>query len=253
MSTPLSSATLVLVHGAWHGSWCWQRLLPLLAQRGIQTRTLELPSVHGTENTDAQAALARGAALSADAAAVRSLIGTVDAPVILCGHSYGGMVISQALDARVRELIYLCAFVPEPGQSLVAIGGGREAPWIQMLENGLTLPDPAQGAQVFYADCDAETQRWALARLKPQRAAAFAEPVPHPAWQTVPSTYIVCAQDMAIPPELQRLTFAPRARRILELDTSHSPFLSNPAALADALAQVVRDPCSPSAGIPTGA
>jgi len=242
MSAPSSCATLLLVHGAWHGSWCWQRVMPLLAERGIRAHTLELPSVHGAESPDAQASLARGAALSADASAVRSLLDSLGGPVILCGHSYGGMVISLAADARVRELIYLCAFVPEAGESLVAAGGGRDAPWIQMLEGGLTLPDQRQAAQVFYADCDADTQRWAIAHLKPQLAAAFSEPVPHPAWQRAPSTYMVCAQDGAIPPELQRQTFAPRAGRVLELDTGHSPFLSNPRALADALTHVVHEP-----------
>src|SRR3974390_3927769 len=103
-------ATGGLVHGAWHGSWCWDRVVPELAARGVTARTLDLPSVGG----------ASGENLSSDAAAVRKVIDAQRGPVVLCGHSYGGMVISlaAATSQRVARLIYLCAFVPEERQSL---------------------------------------------------------------------------------------------------------------------------------------
>jgi pimeloyl-ACP methyl ester carboxylesterase len=220
-------STVVLVHGAWHGSWCWEQVLPLLAARGITARTVDLPSVGG----------ARGQNLSSDAAAVRKVIDAQPGPVVLCGHSYGGMVISLAAEtSRVVHLVYLCAFVPEEGQSLLDVGGGQHAPWICHDEDGNTIPDLARAAGLFYGDCDAPTQARAVARLRPQRAEAFSEAVPRPAWRRIDSTYIVCAQDMAMPPELQRGVFAPRMSRAIELDAAHSPFLSQPTALADALA-----------------
>ncbi|MGH8260408.1 MAG: alpha/beta fold hydrolase [Steroidobacteraceae bacterium] len=233
-------ATLVLVHGAWHGSWCWERLLPQLAERGIAARTVDLPSV-------AHRAGQREAGLRDDAAAVREVVDSIAGPVVLCGHSYGGMVISLAGSgpasdptsgpaSRVSGLIYLCAFMPEARQSLVGVGGDQHAPWIRTLDDGMTLPDLALAGEVLYGDCDRATRESAIARLKPQCSGAFTAPVARPAWKSIPSTYIVCARDGALPPQLQRTLFAPRAGRSLELDASHSPFLSQPAALAGALA-----------------
>ncbi len=228
MSAP--SRTVLLVHGAWHGSWCWKRLAPELERRGLAVATLDLPSVHEV--------LPPGRpALAADAAAVRSKLDSLDGPVILLGHSYGGMVISLAAPgAQVAQLVYLCAFVPGPGESLIDLAPPRHASFVRALEDGRTIPDAAQAAAVFYADCDRETQRWACSQLKPQPAAAFAEAVPQPAWQSLPSTYIVCTEDQAIAPALQRERFAPRLGRALTLEASHSPFLSRPAVLAGLIA-----------------
>jgi pimeloyl-ACP methyl ester carboxylesterase len=230
-------ATLVLVHGAWHGRWCWERLTPHLERRGFAVRTLDLPSVHTETSASADPAEAPG--LVADAAAVRSLLDEVGAPVVLCGHSYAGMVISlAAAGARnVARLVYLAAFMPERRQSLVLAGGGRHAPWIRMLDGGLMLPDLSLAGEVFYGDCDPAARESAIARLRPQHSVAFAQPVPDPAWRDIPSTFVVCSEDRAIPPGLQRTVFAPRAARVLELESSHSPFLSRPEALAGLLAE----------------
>jgi pimeloyl-ACP methyl ester carboxylesterase len=219
--------TIVLVHGAWHGSWCWQRFTPHVLQRGFDFCTVELPSV-GAKSGEA-------VDLSADAAAVKTTLAAIAGPVILCGHSYGGMVISlaAAAESQVERLVYICAYVPEAGQSLTATRVGKRAPWIRMLDGGLTLPDLKQAAGVFYGDCDPATQRWATHQLRAQSNAAFEEPVPAPAWQRIPSTYIVCTNDMAIPPAMQRDVFAPRATSVIELESGHSPFLSRPGALAE--------------------
>ena len=88
-------ATIVLVHGAWHGSWCWQRVAPLLEKRGLAVRTVDLPSVGARPGA--------GTDLSADAAALEAVIESVAGPVILCGHSYGGMVISRAHARQVHR------------------------------------------------------------------------------------------------------------------------------------------------------
>lgn len=239
-------ATLILVHGAWHGSWCWEHLVPHLEARGIAVRTVDLPSVRRGPGD-------RPAGLREDAKAVQAVIDGLDGrdrpempggteglggPVALCGHSYGGMVISLAgSHPRVSRLIYLCAFMPEPRQSLVDIGG--TAPWVRMLDEEMTLPDLTLAGEVFYNDCGTATREWALARLAPQCKSAFVAPVARPAWRDAPSTYIVCARDGAMPPDMQRMLFAPRAERSCELDAGHSPFLSQPAALAQLLADSV--------------
>ena len=222
-------STIVLVHGAWHGAWCWQRVVPLLRSRQFQVRTVELPSV------GAEAGQTIG--LDSDAAAVRAVIDQIDGPVLLCGHSYGGMVISQAASGndQVVRLVYVCAFVPESGESLLAMGGGRLAPWIEDVGGGLMLPDLAQAPQIFYSDCDAATQSWATGLLRPQCGAAYTGIVSHPGWKDIPSTYVVCAADQGVPPDWQRGVLAARLDRAVELNCSHSPFLSQPATLADLL------------------
>jgi pimeloyl-ACP methyl ester carboxylesterase len=205
-------------------------VVPWLERRGCAVRTVDLPSVGAAAHSSLN--------LSSDAALVRATAADIRGPVLLCGHSYGGMVISHAGtdQPNVTGLVYVCAFVPEDGQSLIDIGGGKLAPWIRTLDGGLTIPDPERTAAVFYGDCDAGTQKWANSQLRPQPAAAFSEPVPRPAWRSVRSTYVVCAQDMAMVAQLQRDVFAPRCTQVTELQASHSPFLSRPAEVAGLLA-----------------
>jgi len=233
--------TLLLVHGAWHGSWCWERLVAPLAQRGLVARTIDLPSVHGPATSQQQLAAPAPptAGLVEDAAAVRAVAAAIDGPVILCGHSYAGMVISLAASGstRIARLVYLCAFVPDAGESLNAMGGGRPAPWIVLREDGTCIPDAARAADLFYSDCDAPTQAWAMSRLRPQAARAFSEPVPSPAWQQIPSSYIACAQDHCLPLDRQR-RMARKVDDTVLLEASHSPFLSQPVPLAAHLASI---------------
>jgi pimeloyl-ACP methyl ester carboxylesterase len=226
MNAPKS--TIVLVHGSWHGSWCWQWVTPLLEERGLAVRAVDLPSVGAPPGA--------GTDLSADAAVVEAVIESVRGPVVLCGHSYGGMVISRVAAKGVARLVYVCAFLPLEGQSLLTAGSGRPASWIQMLEGGLMQPDPARADMVFYSECDPDVREWAKSRLRTQSAAIMMEPVAHPAWRQVPSTYVICAKDMALPADVQRNVFAPRATNVVELQADHSPFLSQPKALADVLA-----------------
>jgi pimeloyl-ACP methyl ester carboxylesterase len=223
-------STVVLVHGGWHGSWCWERVTPLLDRRGLSVRTIDLPSI----DADAD----NGSGLSGDAAAVAALLDDMQEPALLCGHSYGGMVITQAAAGRqdVARLVYLCAFMPDAGESVLSIIGGPP-PWIVVHEDGRWLPDLEQAAATFYADCDAETQRASTARLRPMPTAPVEEPVYSAAWHDIPSTYVVCTEDAAIPVEWQRNLFAPRADDVVDLDASHSPFFSQPSGVADLLAE----------------
>jgi pimeloyl-ACP methyl ester carboxylesterase len=226
----VDSTTVVLVHGAWHGAWSWERVVPLLEARGLSARTLDLPSI-GAPADDKDG-------LTGDAAAVARVLDETGGAAVLCGHSYGGMVVTKAAEGRgdVGRLVYLCAFMPEAGESLVAITRGP-APWIRRLEDGRTLPDLSQAAHLFYGDCDAETRERATGLMRPMPGAPFTEAVVEAPWRTIPSTYVVCTQDNAIPVELQRDVFAPRAEQVVELEASHSPFFSQPEAVADILVQ----------------
>jgi pimeloyl-ACP methyl ester carboxylesterase len=222
---------VVLVHGAWHGSWCWEKVADLLEERGIGVHTVDLPSV-GADPDDA-------AGLAGDAAAVRDVLDSVDGPVLLVGHSYGGMVVTYAAAGRddVARLLYLAAFMPDTGESLVQLTGGQPAPWIQRLDDGRILADMDQAAQLFYGECDPETREAAIGRLRPMTGKPMVDPIPDAAWRSIASTYVVCARDGALPPELQRDVFAPRADESIELDTDHSPFYSQSEALAGVIAE----------------
>jgi hypothetical protein len=103
----------------------------------------------------------------------------------------------------------------------------------------MTYPEPSEVGAVLYGDCDSDTQQWAIQRLRRQPLACFTEAVSVPSWQRIPSTYFICQQDGAMPVEIQRTVFAPRTGQQVELNTSHSPFLSQPRLLAEQLAQQV--------------
>jgi pimeloyl-ACP methyl ester carboxylesterase len=219
------ASTVVLVHGAWGGSWIWERVVPLLERRGIAAVTVDLPSVGGDP--------ADPPGLLDDAAAVAAVLDAHVGPFVVCGHSYGGMVVTVASAGRtdVARLVYLCAFMPDIGESLFTLTGGA-APWIDVLADGRTLPDLARMAAVGYADCDDETRTAAIARLRPQVTAPFTEVVAAAGWHELPATYVVCTEDASLPVDLQRGVFAPRAETTVELVSSHAPYFSRPDEVA---------------------
>lgn len=222
--------TLLLVHGAWHGSWCWDSLLPHLD--GLDVRTVDLPSAGDGRSEPA--------GLHADAAVVRAAATAISGPVVVCGHSYGGAVVSQAVAGldNVAHIVFLCAFVLAKGESVASIGGGTPPSWWDIRADGYVVP--LNPGQVFYQDVSAADTTASIARLRPQSMTAFTDVLTEAAWESVPSTYVVCTEDEAIPPFAQR-QMAARAGTVRELDTSHSPFLSRPELVAGLLFQAVDD------------
>jgi len=220
-----STPTLVLVHGAWHGPWAWQRLVEELPE--VDVRTVTLPSV-GPD----PAALGD---LRNDADAVRSVAAAVDGPVLVCAHSYGGAPASEGLAGlrNVIGLVYLCAFQLDIGESLLGSVGGDAPDWWDVHESDGYV-DALRPAEVFYGDVDADTVRGAIPQLSHQSLAALGQPLTRAAWRTIPSTYVVCERDEAIPFFAQE-AMSERAGRVLRMPTSHSPFLSRPAQLAGVL------------------
>jgi pimeloyl-ACP methyl ester carboxylesterase len=231
---PEARATIVLVHGAWHGSWCWEFLRPQLLARSLAVRTVQLPTASSPVP----------AGLSEDAQHLNAVLGTIVGPVILCGHSYGGMVISAAETDRadVRHLVYLCAYMTEAGESLESSlrGAGERRPghWIRHFPDGRSRVDAGRAARLFYEDCPDVTRAWALAQLGPQWGRCLSDRVESPAWRRHPSTYVACARDQVLAPQIQRETYGARAQRVLTLVSGHSPFLSQPEALAQALVSI---------------
>ena len=219
--------TLVLVHGAWHGSWCWEPLVDALGDVPVQA--VDLPSVGNDP-----AALGD---LYADAAALRSALSSIDGPTVVLGHSYGGAVITEAVtaDSGVSHLIYLCAFVLDEGESLLGAVGGTPPPWWDVRGDRVLVQTPAD---VFYNDVSPELTEKSVARVSAHALAAFEQPLTNAGWKAVPSTYVISEQDQAIPLFAQE-AMAQRTGEVLRMDTGHSPFLSQPEALAGLLRPIL--------------
>jgi pimeloyl-ACP methyl ester carboxylesterase len=232
-------ATYVLVHGAWHGAWCFDPVLARLDAAGVAALAVDLPG-HGADAGPLSD-------LHGDAAHVRKLLDTLDGEVILLGHSYGGAVITEAgTHPSVSHLVYLCAFPLDEGESCMTCAITESA------RAGLTLEGPSladamvtgpgdvitvttDGAvRCFFHDCDPVAAALAVSRLGPQPAGTLADIPAAVAWRDKPSTYVVCGDDRAVDPRLQRMV-ARRCTTTVEWPTSHSPFLSRPDLVADLL------------------
>jgi pimeloyl-ACP methyl ester carboxylesterase len=215
---------LVLVHGAWHGSWCWEQLVPELAARGWRTSTVDLPSTSGDPD----------AGMYADAAVVREHLESLDGPVAVLAHSYGGLPVTEvaATVPNVTQLIYLAAHMLDVGESLVAPIGG---PWFDPAVALLPVPEPAR--ELLFADVPADPADAAVAQLRPQSVRSFMEPLTRASWEDIPAAFVVCDEDAIFPPVLAE-KLPPKADLVRRLPTSHSPFLSRPAVLADLIGEI---------------
>jgi pimeloyl-ACP methyl ester carboxylesterase len=204
-----------------------------LAARGIRSVTVPLPSCGeaGDKLGD----------LFDDIESCRRAIDQIDGPVVLCGHSYGGMVITEAgADERVSRLIYVTSVMPDSGQSQGELIGADPAPWLQPDEKTIGV-DPDMVREYFLQDCDAETTEAAVSRLTRQSLSPFSQSPREIAWRSTPASYIVCTQDLATPAEVQRKRVRDGVRRI-EFDAGHHPFLSRPDAFAQILVEEIDAP-----------
>ena len=213
-----SEPVVILVHGAWHGPWAWAAVSERLDTAGVRNIAVSLPSV-GEALGDVRD----------DAEAVRAAIAAADGPALVVAHSYGGLPTSEG-GAGAAHILFLTSFVLEPGQSLLGARGGEEPEWWIGSEDGLSLL-PDNPRHVFYNDCSPEAADRAVAQLRPHSRASVVQELTTAAWQTVPSTYVICERDNAIPPAVQEM-LAARCGTVLRLDTSHSPFLSRPDDVA---------------------
>ena len=223
--------TLLLVHGSWHGAWCWEKLTPELDRRGIAWRTVELPCV-GTDT-------AKLGTVADDTATIEAAAQAIPGDVVIVAHSYGGIPTTDArFGANVKHLIYLGAFMPDVGKALVDyLPPGPLPPFVVGRPDGATEVNLPLAVDTFYADCDAATAQWATGHLRLHNGVCNVTPVSRASWRDIASTYIVLTEDHASPPFMQR-EFAKQATQVREMQTSHSPFLSRPAELADLLAEV---------------
>lgn len=235
--------TYVLVHGAWHGGWCWDKVVPLLEKQGHKAVAPDLPG-HGTDKSPISEV-----SLQAYADRVVKVLEAQSEPVVLVGHSMGGIIISQGAEyrpERVKTLVYLCAFLLRDGDSLLQVAqGDTEALVLPNLvmtddQSSATVRDEAI-KEAFYGDCSDEDTARAKSLLVPQAAAPFATPVHTTAenFGRVPRIYIECLRDRAISPSVQKKMYtALPCQRVISMDTSHSPFFSAPEELVAHLAAI---------------
>lgn len=218
------ACTVVLVHGAFHGRWCWDRVASLLGAAGVRNVAVELPFTSFQDDVNC----------------VRTAVAQVGTPVVLCGHSYGGAVITEAGNEQmVGQLVYLCAFAVAEGYSTAHPTDGPLPRTglpvgLQVADDGVATFDVSLARDTFYGDCEPANVELACKRLRPMAADGLTAQVTRAAWRNVPSLYAVCANDMAIHPSAQRV-LASNCSEVVEWPSSHSPFLSQPTVVADLL------------------
>jgi pimeloyl-ACP methyl ester carboxylesterase len=231
-------ARFVLVHGAFHGAWCWEPLIAPLSAAGHAVHALDLPGAGEDATPVAQVTL------EAYAERICERLAEQREPVTLVGHSMGGVAITLAAarcPERIARLVYVAAFLPGDGQSLVDLAslpeGADDGVQANMVVEGeaqvATMPQGAARA-VFYGECAPERATWALERLRGQPVVPFTTPVALGGRNGAgPATaYVVAARDRAVPPALQRrMAREGGARDVVEIDTDHSPFLSRTGEL----------------------
>ncbi|MEN3951373.1 alpha/beta fold hydrolase [Iodidimonas sp. SYSU 1G8] len=233
-------ATFLLVHGAWHGGWCWERVVPLLEAAGHRALAPDLPGMGNHAGPLPDDPIAAWGQFIADLARQQ------DEAVILVGHSRGGIVISQAAEfapESIALLVYLTAFLVPPGEAPGAPLAFMPNPELErniVLSEDMSTSTVAASAipRLFYNTSDAQWAERAVSLVCPEPTSYVASPmrITEDRAGRVPRIYIECMRDRAIPIRLQRhMADRMPCRRTLTLFTDHSPFYSAPAALANAL------------------
>jgi pimeloyl-ACP methyl ester carboxylesterase len=215
--------SVLVVPGAWHKPDHFRLLADELSDVDVHTVTL-------ASSGDDPAALRD---MHADADVIARAAAAIDGPVVVVAHSYGGVPTTQAFRrvGNIARIIYVAAFQLLAGESLISTNGGSLMPWSRRrrkkgVGDHVEVITPMT---VFYNDVEAGTARGAVAQLGYQSYASMSQQLTETAWRTIPSTYVICEADNAIPVAAQE-AMAARAHDVVRLPTSHSPFLSQPAA-----------------------
>jgi pimeloyl-ACP methyl ester carboxylesterase len=227
------ATTIVLVHGAWHGAWCWDAVRSQLDASGVPSVAVDLPSVRRADAT-----------LADDGDEVRRVLDAIDDDIVLVGHSYGGAVVTDAgVHPRVTQLVYLTAFAVDHGESVNrnALEGGETMTLGDafVVDDGVVTVDPDRAIEFFFHDCAPDVAASAVAQLRPMSLTAMGGVPRAVAWRERPAMYVVCTDDHALPVALQESS-ARRVGTSVDIATSHSPFLSAPGTVVDLLVPLAR-------------
>jgi pimeloyl-ACP methyl ester carboxylesterase len=232
-----SLPTVVLVHGAWADATGFDAVIRALHDQGYRALGFANPLRD----------------LQGDAGYLAELLKTIEGPIVLAAHSYGGAVISNAATGnhQVRALVYLNGWMPDEGESIEQLLGRFEGSLVGAAIRPVpfTGPDGSEGTdlyldveafrETFAADVDHETAQAMAAAQRPFSAAAFGAPSGSPAWKTLPCWYLLGTDDKAIPPALQRFMAERADATIVELAASHVSFVSQPDAATQLILQAV--------------
>lgn len=221
MVTAKALASIVLVHGGFVDGSGWEDVYRILKKDGYEVSIVQHPTT----------------SLEADVAATRNIIARQKAPVILVGHSYGGVVITEAgNDPAVAGLVYIAAFAPDRGESVGSLikdpKPGDPVPPIVPQPDGTLLLDQAKFPASFAADVPKEKAEFMAASQLPWGTAALGGAVTEPAWRGKKSWYLVATDDRMIPPNAQRFMAQRAGAEVVENKGSHSVYVSQPAAVA---------------------
>jgi len=216
---------VVLVHGFWADGSGWQGVYERLVKSGYTVSIVQNPLT----------------SLADDVAAVKRVLARQNGPVLLVGHSYAGMVITEAGDTpNVAGLVYLSALFPDVGESVGSLSAGAPPPPVQPSADGFLFFDPALFPTVFSQDLSPEQSAFLAASQIPPSGAIFGSPTTVAAWKTRPAFSIITAEDRVIPPEAQRAWAARAGSTVTEIVASHAAYISQPQAVADAIDKAAR-------------
>jgi pimeloyl-ACP methyl ester carboxylesterase len=236
-------ATFALVHGAWFGGWCWTPLAAELRKMGHTVVAPDLP-IEDPEAGIAEYAAVVEAALDDIGAGPEGPLAGAD--VILVGHSLGGLTIPVVAEHRpVAGLIFLCAFLPDPGQPMHVDVDTYSPEWGALSANQVTHDDgstswPVDAAiQAFFHDCEMAVADRCARQLRPQAWTPANQENPLESLPTAPAAYVLCSDDRMIAPGWSRRMAKSRLGvDPIELPGGHSPMIVDPALVADLLDQM---------------
>ena len=221
---------VVLVHGGFVDGSGWEGVYRILRKDGYQVSIVQNPTM----------------SLADDVSVTKRVVAAQDGPVILVGHSYGGVVVTEAgNDPKISALVYIAAFAPDKGESVATLIKdplpGAPVPPILPPQDGYLLLDKAKFAASFAADVDAERAAFMADSQVPWGVDALGGTISEPAWKTKPSWYLVATDDKMIPPPAQRFMSKRAGSTVVEVAGSHSIYVSQPKAVADLIASAARE------------
>ena len=229
-TSPTGVKNVVLVHGGFVDGSGWEPVYKILRKDGYTVTIVQNPTI----------------TLAGDVAATKWSIASLDGPVILVGHSYGGAVITEAgNDPKVVGLVYITAFAPDKGESVNTLikdpVPGAPAPPILPPRDGFLLLDKAKFAAAFAGDVAPATAAFMADSQVPWGTEALAATISEPAWKTKPSWYLIVTQDKMIPPPAQQQMSKRAGSKVSEVAGSHAIYVSQPKAVADIIEKAARE------------
>jgi len=229
IKNPNAIRNIVLVHGGFVDGSGWQGVHAILTRRGYKVTVVQNPTI----------------SLEDDVAVTRRAIAAQDGPAILVGHSYGGVVITEAgADPKVAGLVYIAAFAADAGESVSSLIAnpppGAPTPPILPPQDGFLFLDRARFAAAFAADVEPAQAAFMADSQVPWGLAALQGQVTTPAWSSRPSWYLVTADDRMIPAPAQRQMAGRAGATVVETAGSHAVYVSNPQVVADLIEQAAQ-------------